>query len=126
MEKPFRPAGLDWWMGIPGFQGIINMSIPAGDRDIQVYCEALTGVSASGKVYVQASPNSNGSLWANVSLEITSPASPGMSASGVIEFVAKRIRLISSLVRFLIHLGKRLPHHLFFLQKKLLLQSKKN
>jgi len=25
--------------GIPGFEGIINMSIPAGDRDIQVYCE---------------------------------------------------------------------------------------
>jgi hypothetical protein len=25
--------------GIPGFEGIINMSIPAGDRDIQVYCK---------------------------------------------------------------------------------------
>jgi len=25
--------------GIPGFEGIINMSIPAGDRDLQVYCE---------------------------------------------------------------------------------------
>jgi len=25
--------------GIPGFEGIINMSIPAGDRDIQVYCD---------------------------------------------------------------------------------------
>ena len=25
--------------GIPGFEGIINMSIPAGDRDIQIYCE---------------------------------------------------------------------------------------
>jgi len=25
--------------GLPGFEGIINMSIPAGDRDIQVYCE---------------------------------------------------------------------------------------
>lgn len=25
--------------GVPGFEGIINMSIPAGDRDIQVYCE---------------------------------------------------------------------------------------
>jgi len=25
--------------GIPGFEGIINMSLPAGDRDIQVYCE---------------------------------------------------------------------------------------
>ncbi|HDM67304.1 MAG TPA: hypothetical protein ENG62_02835, partial [Thermoplasmatales archaeon] len=24
--------------GIPGFEGLINMSIPAGDRDIQVYC----------------------------------------------------------------------------------------
>lgn len=26
-------------VGIPGFEGIINMSVPAGDRDIQVYCE---------------------------------------------------------------------------------------
>lgn len=25
--------------GLPGFEGIINMSIPAGDRDLQVYCE---------------------------------------------------------------------------------------
>ena len=25
--------------GIAGFEGIVNMSIPAGDRDIQVYCE---------------------------------------------------------------------------------------
>jgi len=25
--------------GIAGFEGIINMSIPAGDRDLQVYCE---------------------------------------------------------------------------------------
>lgn len=25
--------------GLPGFEGIINMSIPAGDRDIQIYCE---------------------------------------------------------------------------------------
>jgi len=24
--------------GVPGFEGIINMSIPAGDRDLQVYC----------------------------------------------------------------------------------------
>jgi len=26
-------------MGIPGFEGIVNMSIPAGDRDLQVYCD---------------------------------------------------------------------------------------
>ncbi|MFE3846158.1 hypothetical protein ACFL1L_04790, partial [Thermoplasmatota archaeon] len=26
-------------VGIPGFEGIINMSIPAGDRDLQIYCE---------------------------------------------------------------------------------------
>jgi hypothetical protein len=26
-------------IGIPGFEGIINMSIPAGDRDLQIYCE---------------------------------------------------------------------------------------
>jgi hypothetical protein len=25
--------------GLPGFEGLINMTIPAGDRDIQVYCE---------------------------------------------------------------------------------------
>ena len=25
--------------GIPGFEGIINMTIPAGDRDLQIYCE---------------------------------------------------------------------------------------
>ena len=25
--------------GIPGFEGIINMSIPTGDRDLQIYCE---------------------------------------------------------------------------------------
>jgi hypothetical protein len=25
--------------GIPGFEGIINMSIPAGDRDLQIYCQ---------------------------------------------------------------------------------------
>lgn len=25
--------------GIPGFEGIINMSIPAGDRDMQIYCQ---------------------------------------------------------------------------------------
>ena len=25
-------------MGIPGFEGIVNMSIPAGDRDLQIYC----------------------------------------------------------------------------------------
>ena len=25
--------------GVPGFEGIINMSIPAGDRDLQIYCQ---------------------------------------------------------------------------------------
>ncbi|GAI06418.1 unnamed protein product, partial [marine sediment metagenome] len=25
-------------VGVPGFEGIINMSIPAGDRDLQIYC----------------------------------------------------------------------------------------
>lgn len=25
--------------GVPGFEGIINMSIPAGDRDLQIYCK---------------------------------------------------------------------------------------
>lgn len=36
--------------GVPGFQGLINMSIPAGDRDVQVYCEKngqwmMTGIT---------------------------------------------------------------------------------
>jgi len=36
--------------GIPGFEGIINMSIPAGDRDMQIYCEyngqwMMTGIT---------------------------------------------------------------------------------
>ncbi len=25
--------------GLPGFEGIVNMSIPAGDRDLQIYCK---------------------------------------------------------------------------------------
>jgi len=38
--------------GIPGFEGIINMSIPAGDRDIQVYCDhdgkwMMAGISSA-------------------------------------------------------------------------------
>jgi len=38
--------------GIPGFEGIINMSIPAGDRDIQVYCDyngqwMMSGISSA-------------------------------------------------------------------------------
>jgi LPXTG-motif cell wall-anchored protein len=36
--------------GIPGFEGIFNMSIPAGDRDMQIYCEyngqwMMTGIT---------------------------------------------------------------------------------
>lgn len=75
---------------------LATISDVEGYSKVQVYCEALAGVTAAGKVYVQASPNSSGSLWANVSSEITSPATPGVNASAVTEFVAKRIRLISS------------------------------
>lgn len=36
--------------GVPGFEGIINMSIPAGDRDLQIYCKnnddwMMTGIT---------------------------------------------------------------------------------
>ncbi len=39
-------------VGIPGFEGLINMSIPAGDRDIQVYCDykgqwMMAGISSA-------------------------------------------------------------------------------
>ena len=67
-----------------------------GYSKAQIYCEALTGVSAAGKVFLQASPNASGSLWANVGSEVTSPAIPGTNASSVIDFVAKRLRLVSS------------------------------
>lgn len=75
---------------------LLTISDAAGYSKLQVYSEALTGVSAAGKVYVQGSPNSSGNLWANISAEITSPAAPGISASSVSEFVAKRLRIVSS------------------------------
>lgn len=62
----------------------------------QVYMEALTGVSLSGKIYVQGSPDAAGSLWANLGSEVTSPATPGTSSSVPAEFIAKRLRIVSS------------------------------
>lgn len=75
---------------------LATISNAEGYSKAQVYCEALTGVSAAGKVFLQASPNASGSLWANVGNEIASPATPGTNASSVVDFVAKRLRLISS------------------------------
>lgn len=76
---------------------LATVSNVEGYSKVQVYCQALTGVSAAGKVFIQASPNATGSLWANIGSEVTSPATMGTNASSVVEFVAKRIRLISSL-----------------------------
>lgn len=76
---------------------LLTISDVEGYSRLQVYCESLAGVSAAGKVFVQASPNDSGSLWANLGSEISSPAAPGTNSSSVIEFVAKRLRLSSSL-----------------------------
>jgi len=35
-------------LGIGGFEGIVNMSIPAGDRDLQIYCEQDGGWMMAG------------------------------------------------------------------------------
>ena len=75
---------------------LLTISDVQGYSKLSVYSEALTGVSASGKVFVQASPSSSGSIWATVGSEVTSPATAGYAASPVVEFVAKRIRLVSS------------------------------
>jgi hypothetical protein len=63
---------------------------------LQIYSEALAGVSVAGTVFVQGSPDSAGSFWANLGSAVSSPSSPGISASSVAEFVAKRIRLVSN------------------------------
>lgn len=75
---------------------LLTISDVEGYSRLVVYSEALSGVSASGKVFIQASPSASGSVWATIGSEVTSPASPGYAASSVTEFVAKRIRLISS------------------------------
>jgi hypothetical protein len=61
----------------------------------QIYTESLSGVSGSGSVNIQASPDDSGTLWATLGSAITSPSSPGTSASSIIEFVAKRLRIAS-------------------------------
>ena len=61
---------------------------------IAIYSEALTGVTVAGQVQLQASPD--GVLWANLGSAVSSPASPGTNVSSVSEFVAKRLRLVSS------------------------------
>jgi len=62
----------------------------------QIYMESLTGLTNAGSVYLQASPDDSGTLWATLGSSISSPSSPGTSASSVIEFVAKRLRIVSN------------------------------
>lgn len=76
---------------------LLTISDASGYSKLQLYSEALTSVSAASKVFVQGSPNSSGNLWANISTEITSAAAPGVTVSSVTEFVAKRLRVVSSL-----------------------------
>lgn len=61
-----------------------------------IYSEALVGVSAAGQVTMQVSPSDSGSVWANLGGAISSPSSPGVSVSSPSEFIARRLRLISS------------------------------
>jgi hypothetical protein len=75
---------------------LLTVSDVEGYSKLVVYSEGLAGISGSGKVYIQASPSASGSVWATIGSEVTSPASVGYAASSVTEFVAKRIRLISS------------------------------
>lgn len=78
--------------------GTVLLTIPGTDKysKFQVYTEALTGVSAVGKCYIQGSPDTTGSVWANLGSEISSSASVGVVASAVTEFIAKRLRIVSS------------------------------
>ena len=78
--------------------GTVLLTIPGTDKysKFQVYTEALAGVSAVGKCYVRGSPDSVGSVWANLDSEISSAASAGVVASTVTEFIAKRLRIVSS------------------------------
>lgn len=62
----------------------------------QIYAESLSGVSVAGSVELQASPDDTGGLFAPIGSSITSPATPGTSASPVVEFVAKRLRIVSN------------------------------
>jgi hypothetical protein len=62
----------------------------------QIYAESLSGVSVAGSVNLEASPDDSGTLFATIASAIASPASPGTSASSVVEFVAKRLRIVSN------------------------------
>lgn len=62
----------------------------------QVYCEALAGISVAGNVLLQVSPDTSGSFWATLGAPVPGPSAPGINVSSVVEFVAKRIRLVSN------------------------------
>ncbi len=64
---------------------------------LQVYSEALTGVTVAGAVSLQISPDASGSYWATLGSSISSLSSPGIAVSSVVDFVAKRARLVSSI-----------------------------
>lgn len=74
---------------------LLTISDVSSYSKCQLYSEALVGVSGAGTVFLQASPDTSGSLWANIATAISSPASSGTGASSVVEFVAKRIRVVS-------------------------------
>lgn len=78
--------------------GTVLLTIPGADKysKFQIYTEALVGVSAAGKCYVQGSPDVTGDVWANLGSEISSPASIGINASSVTEFISKRLRIVCS------------------------------
>jgi hypothetical protein len=63
---------------------------------LQVYSEALAGVSVAGTVSVQVSPEASGSFWATLGSAISSPSAPGTGVSSVVDFVAKRARIVSN------------------------------
>lgn len=63
----------------------------------QLYSTALTGVSVAGDVLLQASPDDSGTVWATLGTAITSPSVPGSAVSSVVEFVAKRLRVVSNI-----------------------------
>jgi hypothetical protein len=82
---------------VPGMAGgtvLVSISDVSLYSKNAVYCQSLTGVSVAGQVQLQASPD--GSLWANLGSAISSPSSPGTSVSSVSEFVAKQLRIVSS------------------------------
>lgn len=63
---------------------------------LAIYSEALAGVTVAGQITIQASPSDSGSVWASLGGAVSSPSSPGVSVSTPSEFVARRLRLVSS------------------------------